>query len=81
MAPYGRTKGPSVWMETPDHRRTASWGSSKAAEAYRQRQADLISKGKLREAIQMDIDDIRSKFGSKYDKNISEMLKECGFPE
>jgi hypothetical protein len=81
VTPYGRAKGPSVWMETSDHRRTASWGSSKAAQAYRKRQADLIRQGKVRDAIQMDIDDIRSKFGSKYDEHIREMLAEFGFSE
>jgi filamentous hemagglutinin len=68
-------------MEPADHRKTASWGSSKAAEAYRQTQADLIAKGKLREAIQMDIKDIRGKFGTKYDAHIKEMLRSFGLPE
>lgn len=81
VSPYTRVQGPSVWMETVDHRRTASWGNSKAAQVYRQRQADLIMQGRLRDAIQMDIDDIRSKFDSKYDQHISEMLKAFGFSE
>jgi len=34
----------------------------------------LLKKGDLLGAIQMDIDDIRSKFGSKCDDAISEML-------
>ena len=29
----------------------------------------------------MDIDDIRSKFGTKYDANIAQMLKAFGFKE
>jgi hypothetical protein len=78
VSPYTHHTGPSVWMETLDHRRTGSWGSSAAAKAYRQKQADLIAQGKLREAVQMDIDDIRSKFGSKYDDHIREMLEEFG---
>ena len=76
-----RDDGPAIWMETADHRMTASWGRSKAAEAYRARQAALIKDGKLREAIQMDIDDIRAKFGSKYDEAIKEMLARFGFTE
>jgi hypothetical protein len=68
---------------TPEEvcRKTASSGSSKAAEAYRQTQAALIAKGKLREAIQMDINDTRGKFGTKYDARIEEMLRSFGFPE
>lgn len=31
--------------------------------------------GKLEEAINMDVIDIRQKFGSKYDKAIEEMLE------
>jgi hypothetical protein len=42
-------------------------------------QADLISQGKFLDAIQTDIDDIRSKFGSKYDEHIHEMLNAFGF--
>jgi len=81
VTPYSRIKGPSVWMETADHMKTGSWGSGKAAKAFRQKQAELIAEGKLREAIQMDIDDIRSLFGSKYDEYIKQMLKAFGFSE
>ena len=82
--PRGRQGGVvwwAVWMETVDHRKTASWGSSKRAEAYRAKQDALINSGKLREAIQMDIDDIRSLFGNKYDANIKQMLESFGFSE
>jgi filamentous hemagglutinin len=46
------------------------------SNAYRESQAELIANGKLRKAIQMDIDDIRAKFGTKYDANIQQMLDE-----
>jgi filamentous hemagglutinin len=65
-------------METADHVQTGSWGRSKAAQAYRQKQADLIAQGKIRESVQMDIDDIRSKFGNKYNDHIQEMLDAFG---
>ena len=81
VTPFEYRKGPSVWMETVDHRKTASWGSSKRAEAYRAKQDALINSGKLREAIQMDIDDIRSLFGNKYDANIKQVLESFGFSE
>ncbi len=81
ITPFEYRKAPSVWMETADHRLTKSWGSSADAKAYRQIQDDLINQGKLREAIQMDIDDIRAKFGNKYDENIRQMLQSFGFSQ
>ena len=60
-------------MDTPDHRGTASWGRSKAAQAHRARQRELIKQGRFREAQQLDIEDVRSKFEDKYDRGIREM--------
>ena len=69
-----RNDGPAIKMEKSDHRQTASWGSSKDAQEYRSAQKELIEQGKFKEALQMDIDDIREKFGDKYDDAILEML-------
>ena len=74
-APISSLDGPAIKMEPADHRLTASYGSSPEAKAYRARQEQLLQEGKLREAIQMDVDDIRSKFGGKYDAAIEQMLK------
>lgn len=57
--------GPAIKMDPEDHRRTASYGSSDDAMAYRNKQKELIDKGKFKEAIQMDFDDIKSKFPGK----------------
>ena len=81
VSPYGKSNGPSIWMETKDHHRTDSWGYSAKAKAYRARQAELIKQGNIRGAIQMDIDDIRAKFGNKYDEQIKQMLQREGFTE
>lgn len=73
-------------MEKADHRQTASWGSSKEAKAYRAEQKKLIDKGDFKGAQQMDIKDVRAKFGDKYDKGIQQMedytkkLKKPGDP-
>lgn len=69
-----RNKGPAIAMEVDDHRQTASWGSSKEAREYREKQRQLIDQGDFKAAQKMDIDDIRSKFGSKYDDAIRQML-------
>jgi hypothetical protein len=65
--------GPCIAMDKEDHRRTASWGNSREAREYRLRQKELIDKGKYREAQQMDIEDIKEKFGDKYNEGIKEM--------
>lgn len=67
-----RDDGPAIKMDIKDHRQTASCGSSKEAKEYREKQKELIDQGKFREAFQMDVDDIREKFGDKYDDAIAE---------
>lgn len=74
-SPLDRLDGPTIKMEKEDHRQTASCGSSKDARDYQKKQKELVDNGKFREALQMDIDDIHEKFGSKYDEAISQMLK------
>jgi tRNA G37 N-methylase TrmD len=67
-------EGPGILMDKADHQKTRSWGRSKSAQKYRQKQKDLIDQGKMDDAIQMDIDDIQSQFGDKYDDHILEMI-------
>lgn len=74
-APISTQDGPAIKMTREDHALTSSHGSSSAAKAYRAKQQQLLSEGKLKEAIQMDVDDIRLKFGNKYDSGIEQMLK------
>jgi hypothetical protein len=64
--------GPSIQMETPDHRKTASCGSSREACEYRTNQEKLVAQGKEMEAFEMDVKDIQSKFGDKYNDAIAE---------
>ena len=70
---YG--EGPAIPMTIPHHRDTASWGSWISAKRHRKLQKELIDKGDFRGAQQMDIDDIREKFGNIYDEYIEQMLK------
>ena len=60
-------------METPDHALTKSFAGSRAAREYRARQRELVEQGRFREAVQMDIDDVRRLFGNKYDEAIRQM--------
>lgn len=68
--PYG--DGPCISMDKEDHEKTASYGASNDAKKYRAEQKELIDQGKFGDALQMDIDDIRGKFGDKYDQAIAE---------
>lgn len=70
-----RLDGPAIRMEKADHRQTASCGNSIEARMYRAEQKELIEKGDFKTALQMDIDDIHSKFGDKYDKGIERVEK------
>ncbi|EFO33270.1 phosphoglycerate kinase [Roseibium sp. TrichSKD4] len=78
-APISSEDGPAIKMDPADHRLTSSRGSSAEAKAYRAEQKRLLDLGKLEEAIQMDIDDIRrieNEIGQpgKYDNAIKEMV-------
>lgn len=73
-SPLSKSDGPCISMCEADHKMTASFGSSKEARAYREQQKNLIEQGRFREAQQMDITDIQSKFGGKYDEAIKQML-------
>lgn len=72
-SPLHENNGPAIPLPKAEHEITASYGNSASAIAYRQKQYDLIREGRFEEAQQMDIDDIREKFGNKYDKHIEEM--------
>ncbi len=61
-------------MSIADHMLTSSYGSSREAIEYRAVLRDLIGQGKFLSAVRMDIIDIRSQFGNKYDDAIVEML-------
>ena len=65
---------PSIQLDVTDHYATASWGSK--GKQYSKIQEKLIQGGKAgyRAAMVMDIEDIRSKFGDKYDAAIAQML-------
>jgi hypothetical protein len=74
ISPLSIGEGPSLAMLSEDHWLTESWGNSPAAQAYRQAQANLIAQGNFQAAQDMDVADVRSKFGRKYDAGIQQML-------
>ena len=69
--------GPSIQMETEDHRETPSSGGgvNSAQDKYRKEQESHIKAGDFDKAMEMDINDITKKFGNKYDSALREMVK------
>jgi filamentous hemagglutinin len=67
--------GPAIKMDPEDHKKTASAGSSDEAIEYRRIQEELLQQGRLMDAVMMDVRDIRSKFGDKYEDGIGQMLE------
>ena len=60
------------------HRKTKSNSSSNEAKEYRKRQRQLEDEGRLQEAIQMDIDDVKEIAGDEfpmYERGIREMIE------
>ncbi|MBA4861320.1 DNRLRE domain-containing protein [Streptomyces sp. PSKA54] len=66
--------GPAIQMDYLDHRAVYSTGRYRASQAWRMWQKELIDAGRIDEAVQMDIDDIRRRFGTKYDDAIRQMV-------
>ncbi len=68
-----KLEGPAIQMTPIDHWRTASNGRMPGHAAYIFTQQSMINSGNFIAATQLDIVDIRTKFGSKYDEAIEEM--------
>jgi len=66
------SEGPAITIKKSDHKMTASYDNIKGAKDYRKKQLELISDGRFMEAFEMDVDDIKRKFGNKYDKRIED---------
>jgi hypothetical protein len=66
--------GSAIQMDYQDHRDVTSTGSSIASQVWQKKQKDLVAAGRIDEAIQMDINDIRVRFGTKYNRAIAEMI-------
>ncbi|WP_169739770.1 hypothetical protein [Actinospica robiniae] len=61
-------------MDEADHAKTESWGSYAKGRMHRAHQMYLLRQGRLTEALDMDIANIRQLFGTKYDGAINEMV-------
>ncbi len=75
ISPLSRARGPAIQMEVADHALTSSYGSSAAAQAYRQEIQALIQQGRWREAMAREIRDVRRVAGRKYNEAVQQMLE------
>jgi RHS repeat-associated protein len=66
--------GPAIRMERADHRDMSSTGSWAHSVQWRADQRALIDAGRWDLAMKMDIDEVRAKYGDKYDKHIADMI-------
>ncbi|MEV7623793.1 polymorphic toxin-type HINT domain-containing protein [Actinoplanes sp. NPDC089786] len=69
-------RGPAIQMDRADHAQlySTSGGPGSVQAAYREMQRDFIARGDVAGAMWNDINDVRSRFGTKYDGAILEML-------
>jgi hypothetical protein len=74
VSSLSRGQGPAIQMSRADHYQTASWGRSASATGYRAEQQALIDQGRFDDAIQMDINDVTSKFPGTYHNAILQMI-------
>lgn len=78
-SPLARNNGPAIHMEPSDHHQTSSNGQVSGSYQYRRSIEALIKDGKWREAMEIEIQDVkdiahRANDPTRYDEAISEML-------
>lgn len=69
-----RVDGPAIQMREEHHVKTLSWGPKKIAKQYRQVLQNLLSRNRPRDAMALEIRNVRSIAGSTYNNAIREML-------
>ncbi|QEC76287.1 RHS repeat domain-containing protein [Mucilaginibacter ginsenosidivorax] len=72
VSPVSKKAGPSIVMKTTDHVLTGSWGNFKESKAFQAKQYEMISQGNFEGAMNMGIEDVQAKFGTKYDVGIQQ---------
>jgi hypothetical protein len=65
--------GGAITTKTIDHKSMASSDNQPGSKIYRAEQKALIDEGKFKEAFDMDVNDIQSKYGEKYNSEIKEL--------
>ncbi|MGD6752307.1 DUF6531 domain-containing protein [Streptomyces sp. BH105] len=66
--------GPAIRMSKADHKALTSTGYGKAAQRTQALQRSLVLQGRFDKAMAIEIKDIRSKFGNKYNTHIEDAV-------
>ena len=74
VSEISRNDAPSILMTKSDHMQTESWGNSNVSKTFRATQKNLVKQGKNRDALTIGIKDVRSKFDSKYNKELLDAI-------
>ena len=61
-------------MTVSDHKKTASYGGGSSAIKFREKEKKKIEDGKFLAAQQLGVKDVQSRFDSKYNSAINEMI-------
>ncbi|MBW8754130.1 MAG: hypothetical protein JF595_08240 [Sphingomonadales bacterium] len=75
ISPHSEGDGPAISMLKDDHRGMLTSRGGTKGKTFRNDQSEHIARGDFAAAMQMDIDQVRSLFGNKYDDAIEQMLK------
>ncbi len=65
-------KGSAFQMLYEEHQKFISSGNSKIAQAFRNKEAGLLKQGKFMEAFELTVEQVRAKYGNKYDDAIGQ---------
>ncbi len=69
-------EGPCIRIEIEDHKSTRSYKKSNMLEdKYFVEQLKYLENNNIRAAVEMEISDLRNKFGSKYDDAFKEVME------
>jgi hypothetical protein len=68
-------RGLAIQMDVTDHKKTSSYGSSTEAKAYRAMLQQKVDAEDMRGAVAMDILDVKSVTGTKYNQAMLEMIE------
>lgn len=85
VSPIPESGGPAIQMDWLDHLQTGSYGTTRAAAAYRADIAEMVREGRWRDAMAAEIRDVRraalevSGDRTKYNAGIKEMLEYAGW--
>ena len=74
VSPLSPNKGPCIRMTVSDHKKTASYGGGSSAIKFREKEKKKIEDGKFLAAQQLGVKDVQSRFDSKYNSAITEMI-------